>query len=181
MNFIKSIILHFKPKQKHPFWIVISVVVVVFTTHYFGILINVTPSMKLGFYGKSTSLIHRGDTVAFFLADPYKTIGLDKLYIEKGRKCNGADPLIKEVIAIPGDHVILNNDTIQVNGAQYFYRTSHMDSEGRALDIYPRGDYPNTTGYWMLGTYGGNSWDSRYWGPIPRDRILYKVIPLLTW
>jgi hypothetical protein len=85
MKFIKRFILSLKPKRKYPFLIVISVVVVVLTAHYFGILINVTPSMKLGVYRKPTTLMHRGDTVAFCLADPYKTIGLDKLYIEKGK------------------------------------------------------------------------------------------------
>ena len=178
---MKCIILHFKPKRKYPLVIIISIVLVVVILSYLGILINLTPSMKLGFYMKSNSLSQHGDTVAFCLADPYKTIGLEKLYLEKGRKCKGADPLIKKVIAIPGDNVTLSDSFVEVNGIKYFYQTSYKDSEGRALSVYPRGDYPNTPAYWMIGTNAKNSWDSRYWGPVLKDRILYKMIPILTW
>lgn len=181
MSLVKHFILYFKPKRKYPFVIVISIALVAVMASYLGILINVTPSMKLGFYIKSNRSIHRGDTVAFCLPDSYKSTALDRHYVQKGEKCDGIDPLIKEIIAIPGDHVILSNGFVEVNGIKYFYQTSYKDSKGRVLSVYPRGDYPKTQGYWMIGTQAKNSWDSRYWGPVLNDKILYKLKPILTW
>jgi conjugative transfer signal peptidase TraF len=181
VNFVKNFILHFKPKRKYPLVIVISIVLVAAMVSYLGVLINITPSMKLGFYVKSNSPIHHGDTVAFCLPDSYKTLGLNRHYLQTGAQCDRTVSLIKEVIAVPGDHVILSNGFVEVNGIKYFYQTSFKDSEGRALGVYPRGDYPKTQGYWMIGTQAKNSWDSRYWGPVLNDKILYKLKPILTW
>lgn len=146
----------------------------------FGVLINVTPSMKLGAYRKSFGKINRGDVVSLCLPNKYKKFGLSQSYILKGKKCLGADPLIKEVVAIPGDVVILNDNDIVVNGVQHDYVTLHYDKNGNALDVYPRGKY-KIKGYWLIGTHAKNSWDSRYWGPIAQSKILNKLKPLLTW
>jgi conjugative transfer signal peptidase TraF len=170
-----------KVKRRYPLVIIVLFLMAIITIRYFGVLINITPSMELGFYRKSMSHIKRGDIIAFCLPDPYKTLGLSKHYIQEGKKCEGADPLIKLVIAVPGDHVTLAKNYIEVNANKYFYATFSDDSEGRSLEIYPRGDYQNTQGYWLVGTHAKNSWDSRYWGPIGKDRILYKLKPLLIW
>ncbi|MBV9575129.1 MAG: S26 family signal peptidase [Gammaproteobacteria bacterium] len=45
----------------------------------------------------------------------------------------------------------------------------------------PRGDYPNINGYWLIGTHAKNSWDSRYWGAIKKENILYVLEPLFTF
>jgi conjugative transfer signal peptidase TraF len=149
--------------------------------NFAGLLINITPSMKLGLYIKASGNIKPGDIVAFCLAEPYKILGLTKTYIQQGSKCGGTDPLIKQVIAIPGDNVVLADNYIEVNSYKQFYPTLHQDSAGRSLAAYPRGTYSNTQGYWMIGTHAKNSWDSRYFGPIENAQILYKLKPLLTW
>ncbi|MBV9576701.1 MAG: S26 family signal peptidase [Gammaproteobacteria bacterium] len=100
---------------------------------HFGMLLNVTPSMPLGIYARSNGVIQRGSIVTFCLPDFYKTLALNKLYIQKGRRCDGAEPLIKEVIAVPGDHVFLTNDAIAVNGKRYAYPTLTKDSRGERL------------------------------------------------
>lgn len=137
--------------------------------------------MKEGIYIKKYGKISRGDILAFCLEDPYKTIGLHRLYIEKGQRCHGATPLIKEIIAIPGDNVVLTNQYIEVNGITYPYKTLYVDSMGRKLGTYPHGNYFNTQGYWLIGTHALNSWDSRYWGPVSKRQVLYQLKPLLVW
>ena len=160
---------------------IITVLAVVVVSIYFHIIINITPSMKLGFYRKTNGEIRHGDIIAFCLPEPTKTLGLSRLYIEKGRACDGSDPLIKEVIAIPGDRVVLQDEFVEVNDQRFPYRTIYNDSEGRALSVYPRGEYPNTEGYWLIGTHAHHSWDSRYWGAVKKDQILSKLRPLWTW
>jgi conjugative transfer signal peptidase TraF len=148
---------------------------------YFGVLINLTPSMKRGIYFRSSGGIHRGDIIAFCLKDPYKTFGLVHGYIQSGKQCHGAQPLIKQVIAVPGDDVVLTALFLTVNKERYAYPTLNKNSRGEAILIYPRGNYKRTQGYWLIGTAATNSWDSRYWGYITETQILYKLKPLLTW
>ena len=170
-----------KLKRKYPLIVLFFLFAIAITAKLLGVSINVTPSMKEGVYIRKYGKIKRGDIVAFCLKEPYRTIGLNRLYIEKGQKCNGTDPLIKEIIAIPGDNVILTDQYLAVNGVKYPYKTFYVDSIGRKLDVYPRGNYFNTQGYWMIGTHALNSWDSRYWGVVNRTQILYKLKPLLVW
>ncbi len=144
------------------------------------IMINVSPSMKEGFYIRSSGEIKRGDIVAACLTAPYQTIGLSNLYIEKGQRCNGADPLIKSVIAVPGDQVVLNNGGFIINDESFLYPTERQDSAGKKLAAYPRGKYLSK-GYWLIGTNSTQSWDSRYWGPVNKEQILFKLSPLLVW
>lgn len=152
-----------------------------FLVQSYGVCINVTPSMEEGIYIRDINQIHRGDIVALCLADPYKTLGLIRGYVEKGRRCQGTDPLIKAVIAIPGDEVTLTDRFIRVNNVIYPYQTFYTDSLHRKLPVYPRGKYLHIQGYWLIGTHSACSWDSRYWGEIQANKILYKLKPLLTW
>lgn len=168
-------------KSTYPFIILSMLFSLFFLAHSYGVCINVTPSMPEGIYIRDTSNVQRGDIIAFCLKEPYKSIGLKKFYIEKGQVCQGADPLIKEVIAIPGDDVVLTDQFIRVNKRISPYPTFHFDSLHRRLAVYPRGRYSHVPGYWVIGTHSPYSWDSRYWGEIRADQILYKLRPLWVW
>jgi conjugative transfer signal peptidase TraF len=166
--------------RKYPFVILAFLFSTFFIIKFLGVIINITPSMPTGIYIKTSGEIKRGDIVAACLSDPYKTIGLKQLYIEKGVKCDGADPVIKEVVALPGDNVVLKNNRIIVNNINLFFITARKDSAGRILDIYPRGEYLDTKGYWLIGTNSQHSWDSRYWGSIDKAQIMSKLQPVIT-
>gem|GEM_PF-3309728 len=131
-------------------------------------------------YLRTGYAIKRGDLVLVCLNNVYKKYGLERGYLIKGNKCDGIDPLIKRVIALPGDSVILHRDYIMVNNTKYPYATASHDSRGILLNSYPRQKYPNTNGYWLIGTHHKNSWDSRYWGPVPRQQIVTTLKPLIT-
>jgi len=168
-----------KLRNIYPLFILALIVFLGIIALHIGLIINVTPSITRGVYMKSAKEIKHGDIVAFCLSEPYKSIGLKSQYIEKGRNCDGTDPLIKEVIAIPGDKVILSNTFITINNKKYPYKTLFMDSNGHNLAYYPRGTY-FSSGYWLIGSNSPKSWDSRYWGPINTHQVLYKVIPIFT-
>lgn len=167
-------------KRIYPFIILITLFSMVLLAHAYGVCINVTPSMRKGLYIRDNGKIHRGDIVEFCLNEPYKTIGLKNFYIEKGTVCQGADPLIKQVIAIPGDGVRLTDKSIVVNSVAYSYPTFYADSNQRKLAVYPRGTY-RSNGYWLIGTHSIHSWDSRYFGAVSTKQILYKLKPLVLW
>lgn len=170
-----------KLRKKYPLLVSAIFLGIVLSCYLIGLEINVTPSMKKGLYVRTYGILSKGNIISFCLGEPYKTLGLKNLYLEAGRKCGGANPLIKIVIAVPGDNVTLSDQYIEVNKTRYAYKTQYIDSIGRKLNVYPRGHYPHTNGYWVIGTNANNSWDSRYWGAITKDQILCKLKPLLTW
>lgn len=152
-------------------------VVVLAALKFFGVMINVSPSMPLGIYVKKFSAIKRGDIVAICLDHQQAQLGLQRHYLKPGFACNGAQPLIKKVIAIPGDVVQLTDHSITVNGHVYFYPTFYQDSRGHSLSAFPRGIYKMSNSYWLLGTHNPHSWDSRYWGPVSAENIIENLYP----
>lgn len=168
-------------KRKWPLLILLLALLVVIFAKYLRLIINITPSMKNGFYIKQSGAINHGDIITLCLNNHYQQIGLSQHYLQRGSVCNGSNPLIKQVIAIPGDDVVLAENYIAVNHIRHFYKTYHEDSFNRPLMIYPRGIYKNTRGYWLIGVNDSRSWDSRYWGPISEKQIRYKLKPIVTW
>lgn len=168
-----------KVRTIKPFIILMVLFSVAFAAKFYGICINMTPSMPTGIYKKDNGTIHQGDIVAFCLKEPYKTIGLKQLYVEKGTVCEGSDPLIKQVIAVPGDTVQLADTFIAVNSIVYPYQTLYTDSHHRKLAIYPHRVY-HAQGYWLIGTHSLYSWDSRYFGEVSAKQILYKLRPIIV-
>lgn len=171
----------FKEINYTPLMILLVIIAVIFWVHGLGMLINWTPSIKQGIYIKESGVIHRGNLVALCLPEPYQSLALSRAYVMNGDACHGTIPLLKEVIAVPGDEVKLTEDVIQVNGRAYFFKTEQNDHLGRPLMAYPKGDYKNTQGYWFLGNNSPHSWDSRYWGPLAQKQIIYKVKPLIVF
>lgn len=165
----------------YPLIIVSLLLVSAITCKMLGIIINTTSSMLRGIYIIDNSPIKRGDIVLFCLSEPYKTIGLERFYIGRSSKCLGAEPLIKKILAMPGDNVSLSQNDITVNGIKYTYPTLQKDSNGNQLKVFPRGNYNNTKDYWMVGTNTTNSWDSRYWGSIKQSQIISKIKLVLAW
>lgn len=135
--------------------------------------------MPQGIYLTARGSVARGDIVAFCLHEPQKTFGLKRGYLTAGLRCQGALPLIKKVIAVPGDDVTLTDHGITVNTIFYPYKTYYRDSLNRKLSVYPRSNYLRTNGYWVIGTHDSHSWDSRYWGPVAQERIK-KLIQLVA-
>ncbi len=168
-------------------WLKISTAVLFIflsTYCYYSFVINITPSEPLGIYKihqiSEAAQIHRGNIVAVCLPSQYQDLGLKQGYLLSGIRCGKTAPLIKTVIAIPGDTVILKNNEITVNGKVLLYVTKYIDGHGRRLGVFPRGVYKNVKTYWLIGTSDPNSWDSRYWGGVNRKNIVFTVVPLFT-
>jgi len=147
---------------------------------FLGIRINTSPSMPLGVYIKKFSAIQRGDIVAVCVDTRRRQFGLQRGYLKFGFGCDGVRPLIKQIIAVPGDQVELTDQYLRVNQTIYFYRTFYQDSHGNPLPVFPRGIYQSQTNYWLLGTHDPHSWDSRYWGPVDSKNIIENLHPLFT-
>ena len=148
-----------------------------------GYRINLTPSMPLGIWKKST-IVHRGSYVAACL--PPETgaaqLAIERGYLPAGQCPGGFAPLLKQIAAIPGDTVTLTDDEVWINGASLpDSQTLSYDSAGRPLVPYPRGTYRVPPGeYWLFATNLPQSFDSRYFGPVPESSILTSLVPVAT-
>lgn len=168
-------------KKKYPLIVSLIFLALAGICYWLGIIVNLTSSMPQGIYLRAGGDIARNDIIAFCLHEPYKTFGLKRGYLIPGLRCQGSMPLIKKVIALPGDDVVLRDQTITVNNQTYSYPTYYRDSLNRPLKVYPRGHYLKTPGYWVIGSENSHSWDSRYWGPLSRKQILGKFFLLFIF
>jgi hypothetical protein len=89
----RQIVFFNDPTKKERTYLIILLpllfIVVVGLIKYIGVIVNITPSMKVGIYIKSNSGVKRGDIVLLCLIEPYKKIALERNYVEKGRGCSG--------------------------------------------------------------------------------------------
>ena len=148
-----------------------------------GYYFNWSSSMPIGLYKVSapTDLKH-GGVVVVCLPEAVGSVGLKRGYLNPGRCPGGYSPIIKELIATPGDSVTLTLQAIVVNGQNYIAPLQTQDTEGRPLESIPRGLNSQTPDYWLYGKGNpSDSWDSRYWGGVDRSSIIKKAAPVLTY
>lgn len=100
----------------------------------------------------------RGDIVVFSPTDALK-------------QQNFKDAFIKRVIALPGETVEVKGGRVYVNGQSL--REQYIEEE-------PEYSYGPVTvpedNYLVLGDNRNNSYDSHYWGFVPREKIIGRAI-----
>ena len=152
------------------------------------IIFSYTGSVPIGFYRiiSSARLIQPGDIVSFCLPDKIAQIGLSRGYLTKGQCKNGSEPLMKEVIAVPGDQVMVSDDQLEIvhasNTTNYMAISNVIDKNKLPVMRFIRKGKYIATGYWVYG-FGSPrySWDSRYYGEIPKDNVTHRLVALWLW
>lgn len=147
-----------------------------------GYRINTTPSEPLGLW-RIVPLdrpVALGDLVA--VCPPSKGLFAEarqRGYLRSGLCQDGNGPLIKIVIALEGQRVEVV-DRVSVDGRDVVMsRLLQVDGKGRALKPYPGGIVP--VGEVFLHSPYSGSWDSRYFGPVPKSGILGLAQEVLTY
>lgn len=94
--------------------------------------------------------------------------------------CDGSYmPLLKEVVGVPGD-VIEYSDGFTVNGLKLpNSQILALDLDGAQLPIFRRLVVPEGK-LWLMSSYSGLSFDSRYFGFINSNSIRGIADPLLV-
>jgi len=148
---------------------------------WYGWRINWTESEPLGFYRllpvDSRTAIPRGARAAF-CPPPSVTPQAFPFYM-KGDCPGGGMPMFKQIVGIPGDSITVTPQSVSING-QALPHSGQLPGS----PTYPRVHLPYQHGTFELGpdqfwVYGsgarpdlaGQSFDSRYWGPITRQDI----------
>lgn len=148
-----------------------------------GYRLNTTASMPLGLW-KQGDTVHRGAyaTACIDHQTPTAAMAFERNYLPEGECPSGYAPLLKQIVAMPGDTVTLTDDAVIVNGKPIpNTRTNRHDSKGRPMQFIERGTYTVAQGeYWLIANQHPNSYDSRYFGPVRASAILSTMLPVVT-
>lgn len=87
-------------------------------------------------------------------------------------------PLLKRIAALPGQRVCRHGARITIDGKRVAVALIH-DRRGRTLPVW-RGCRVVPTGSLFLINAPADSFDSRYFGPIPASGLIGRALPILT-
>lgn len=143
--------------------------------------LNLTSSLPLGIYDVTDEAEVKGLVVAICLPEPLASESLKLGYTEPGSCPSKTKPLLKIVAASSGDHVSTSPTGIAVNGTPLASSAPlKVDRRGRPLPPpWPSTTLPPRT-IWLYAPHP-QSWDSRYFGPLPLSSIDVRMRPLLTF
>lgn len=147
-----------------------------------GYRINLTPSEPLGLW-RIVKLDRAADVGDLVFVCPPRTAVMQEArrrgYLRSGLCPGGVAPLIKSIIALPGQRVDIGIG-VTVDGHRVFNSAlQQRDGEGRLLTPFGGGILP--PGSVSLHSPFAGSYDSRYFGPIPASGILGLAQQVLTY
>ena len=149
-----------------------------------GVRVNLTGSMPIGIYVPSQDqTYHRNDWVAVCLPKLLSTQGLQNGYLMAGNcQDTNAMPVLKQLIALPGDTVEVTPTSIIVNEKSYPAKIQTQDHRGHLIKIQSKlGVKTIINNYWLYGSASDRSWDSRYYGGVERTNIIGIYRPFLVF
>jgi conjugative transfer signal peptidase TraF len=145
-----------------------------------GLRINTSPSLPIGLY--FTTKNTAANLVEFCPAEPFATFAIVRGYRDPGACPDGAAPLLKPIVARPGDLIEFSAAGLSVNGI-FLRNTAPLwkDAKGRSLEAFPFGRYVVAAEtVWVASTYHPRSFDSRYFGPVATSAIRSHLKALLV-
>jgi conjugative transfer signal peptidase TraF len=140
------------------------------------LILNLSASVPRGLYlVRHVATLERGMLV---LVQP-DTV-LETLLVARGYLPAGM-PLLKPVVALGGDAVCVVDAEVRVNGTVLATTVVDADSEGRPLPQWQDCKTLTAEEVFLLSTADVRSFDSRYFGPVPRQTIVGTATFLWGW
>jgi conjugative transfer signal peptidase TraF len=90
-------------------------------------------------------------------------------------------PLLKQLVALPGDIVTVTPAGVSINGGPLLPHSAPLAQtrDGQPLPQH-RGTW-RLTGYWLYGADSPRSFDSRYFGEVEAETLQGRVQPVLLF
>ena len=135
---------------------------------------NSSESVPLGLYSLlATDQRHVAELVAVLPPEPLATFLADGGYLPRGV------PMLKRVLALPGQTVCRNGLTISVDAIEMGQAREH-DSRGRPLPVWQGCRLVGDGELFLMNWQSEDSLDGRYFGPIPASSIIGRALPIWT-
>ena len=134
------------------------------------LIISTSPSLehRIFFLAKAKDSIKIGDYLVF----KHEDIS----FVHKGLDQKN-DRLVKEVGCSPGNRLSIDSKRTFFCDQRELGKALKADSKGRSLPVFDFTGVMPDNSYFMVGT-NPRSFDSRYFGFIHADEILYKALPI---
>ena len=129
--------------------------------------------------------VARGQIAQECLPPALATYALEHRILPKwnASPCPGQAMMLGKIVAaVAGDEVAVSASGVSVNGRLWPMSTiKKVDANGHRIDLrlfdgafrVPRGEV-------LLLGWSPDSWDGRYWGPVPVSSIRGRIIPIVT-
>lgn len=131
-----------------------------------GWFVNWSQSAAVGIWRTAAEPAVVGDWVVACLPEQAARLAGERGYLKFGRCPGEVQPVLKRLVAMPGDYVRTQPESLWVNGVALAHSTTlKQDNRGRRLSA---SDFENRLAWqqFWLHSPAARSFDSRYFGPV---------------
>ncbi|WP_231858568.1 S26 family signal peptidase [Thalassospira xiamenensis] len=132
---------------------------------------NASPSAPVGLYRMISGVPQKGDFVLVRTPKQVSALASSRHYIPANV------PLVKRIAATAVDHICAHHRVILING-HAVARQLERDSSGRKMLLWQGCRLLQEGEYFLLMTEVPASFDSRYFGPVMRENLIGRLVPL---
>ena len=135
---------------------------------------NASASVPIGLYAERPSgALHVDELLVVMPPEPLATFLDERHYLPKGV------PLLKHVLALPGQTICRSDRTITVDGVT-MGDALDRDHLSRPLPVWHGCRVVAAGDVFLMNRRSGDSLDGRYFGPLPTTAVVGRADPLWT-
>src|SRR5512135_1044615 len=139
-----------------------------------GYRLNLSPSMPRGIWrviAGPAAAYQRGQVVA--VCPP-----VNAPFLPRGSCPLGMQPLLKQLVALPGDVVTVTPAGVRVNDGSLLPHSAPLSHASNGQPLPQQVGTWRLTGYWLYGADSPRSFDSRYFGAVPVTSLQGVATPV---
>lgn len=174
-------------KILYSIYIILFFSIIIFAIYgHYNFEINNTDSLPRGIYHISNDNIIKRNDIVVFCPPKNEFLEFAKLNGYWGNLklvCDNITPkYMKKVVGLPGDNIIINSYGVYINNKKIKNSEPYKDIlSDKIFKNYSKKIKLKDKEYFLMSDYNKLSFDSRYFGIVKKEDIIYKVFPLFTY